>query len=232
MKQIQQINLGYIWYMAKKKYKTILFDLDGTLIDSKPGILTSIRETLGYYQIPYTEDVINKMIGPPFRVSMRELLGVQDMALVEKLIEYYRTHYKAGAWRDCSIYDGVVSMLATLRDMGYTLGLATSKPLQYTTIIMDELDLTKYFDYVGGASGDATIEAKTDVINHVLSKLKVTDLNGVLMIGDRLYDIVGAKASGVDSMGILWGYGDRAEHENCGADYIVATPNEVVDFLS
>ena len=215
-----------------KKYKTILFDLDGTLIDSKPGILTSIRKTLNHYNIPYTEEVINQMIGPPFRVSMRELLGIQDTDLIEQLIEYYRAHYKAGAWRDCSIYKGVVDMLSSIRDMGYTLGLATSKPLQYTTIIMDELDLSKYFDYVGGATGDSTTEAKTDVINNTLSKLNVTDLDGVLMIGDRLYDIVGAKASGVDSMGILWGYGDREEHQKHGADYIVSTPNEVVDFLS
>lgn len=217
--------------MAHPKYKTILFDLDGTLIDSKPGILTSIRKTLDEYNIPYTEEVINQMIGPPFRVSMKDLLGINDKSLVEDLILYYRTHYKAGAWRDCSIYDGVVEMLEKLRGAGYTLGLATSKPLQYTTIIMDELGLDKYFHFVGGASGDATTELKTDVINCVLDNLSVTDLSSVLMIGDRLYDIEGAKQSGVDSMGILWGYGDKDEHERHGADYILSTPNEVVDFL-
>jgi phosphoglycolate phosphatase len=217
--------------MAHKKYRTILFDLDGTLIDSKPGILTSIRKTLDAYNIPYTEEVINQMIGPPFRVSMRDLLGIKDMQLVEDLISYYRKHYQAGDWRDCKVYDGAVEMLRALRENGYTLGLATSKPLQYTTIIMDELDLAKYFHYVGGATGDATTELKTDVINSVLMKLNVTDLDSVLMIGDRLYDIEGAKKSGVDSMGILWGYGDRNEHEQYGADYIASTPKEVLDLL-
>lgn len=217
--------------MAHPKYKTILFDLDGTLIDSKPGILTSIRKTLDEYKIPYTESVIDKMVGPPFRISMRELLGIDDMSLIEQLILYYRTHYKAGDWRDCRIYDGVVEMLSFLRENGYILGLATSKPLQYTTIIMEELGLDKYFHYVGGATGDATSEMKTDVINNVLSRLNVTDLDSVLMIGDRHYDIEGAKSSGVDSMGILWGYGDRTEHESHGADYILSTPREVSEFL-
>lgn len=217
--------------MTNKKYKTILFDLDGTLIDSKPGILTAIRKTLNEFKIPYTEEVINQMVGPPFRISMKELLGIEDMSLIEQLIFVYRIHYKGGDWKDCSIYDGVEDMLTALRGAGYTIGLATSKPLQYTTIIMESLGLDKYFDYVGGATGDATAEMKTDVINMVLSKLNVTDLDSVLMIGDRLYDIEGAKQSGVDSMGILWGYGDRAEHESCGADFILSTPSEVVNFL-
>ena len=217
--------------MTNKKYKTILFDLDGTLIDSKPGILTAIRKTLNEFQIPYTEEVINQMVGPPFRISMKELLGIEDMSLIERLIFVYRTHYKGGDWKGCSIYDGVEDMLTDLKDADYTLGLATSKPLQYTTIIMESLGLDKYFDYVGGATGDATAEMKTDVINMVLSKLNVTDLDSVLMIGDRLYDVEGAKQSGVDSMGILWGYGDRVEHENCGADFILSTPSEVVNFL-
>ena len=78
--------------MTNKKYKTILFDLDGTLIDSKPGILTAIRKTLNEFQIPYTEEVINQMVGPPFRISMKELLGIEDMSLIEQLIFVYRTH--------------------------------------------------------------------------------------------------------------------------------------------
>lgn len=217
--------------MKHPKYSTILFDLDGTLIDSKPGILTAIRKTLGAFDVPYTEEIIDQMVGPPFRISMRELLGIEDMSFIEKLIEVYRGHYKAGDWRGCSVYDGAEDMLVALKREGYTLGLATSKPLQYTTIIMEELGLDKYFDYVGGATGDATAELKTDVINVVLERLGVTDLDGVLMVGDRLYDIEGAKASGVDSMGILWGYGDRAELSDAGADFVLSTPSEVVDFL-
>ena len=218
--------------MKHQKYNTILFDLDGTLIDSKPGILTAIRKTLSAFDIPYTEAIIDQMVGPPFRISMKELLGINDMSIIEQLIKVYRGHYKAGDWRGCSIYEGVVDMLSKLKSEGYTLGLATSKPLQYTTIIMEELGLDKYFDYVGGATGDATAELKTDVINVVLKNLNVTCLDSVLMIGDRLYDVEGARASGVDSMGILWGYGNRAEHESCGADYIMSSTDEVVDFLT
>ena len=217
--------------MKHPKYTTILFDLDGTLIDSKPGILTAIRKTLNAFDVPYTEEIIDQMVGPPFRISMKELLGINDMSFIEQLIKVYRGHYKAGDWRGCSVYEGAEDMLVALKNEGYVLGLATSKPLQYTTIIMEELGLDKHFDYVGGATGDATAELKTDVINTVLDRLGVTDLDSVLMIGDRVYDVEGAKASGVDSMGILWGYGDRAEHVACGADYIISTPQEVVEFL-
>lgn len=217
--------------MKHPKYTTVLFDLDGTLIDSKPGILTAIRKTLNAFDVPYTEEIIDQMVGPPFRISMKELLGINDMSFIEELIKVYRGHYKAGDWRGCSVYDGAEDMLVALKNEGYVLGLATSKPLQYTTIIMEELGLDKHFDYVGGATGDATAELKTDVINAVLDRLGVTDLDSVLMIGDRVYDVEGAKASGVDSMGILWGYGDRAEHVACGADYIISTPHEVVEFL-
>ena len=215
-----------------KKYTTILFDLDGTLIDSKPGILASMRKTLNAYSIPYTEAIIDKMVGPPIRVSYKELLGITDMDLMEDMIVYYRKHYREGDWRDCKVYEGVYEMLEKLKALGYTLGVATSKPYCYTTIIMEELGLDKYFDYIGGATGDSSVELKTDVINSVLAGLNVQDLSSVLMIGDRLYDIEGAKSSGVDSMGILWGYGGRAEHEKYGADYIMSTIDEVVEFLS
>ncbi|MBO5982288.1 MAG: HAD hydrolase-like protein [Clostridia bacterium] len=215
-----------------KKYTTILFDLDGTLIDSKPGILASMRKTLNAYSIPYTEAIIDKMVGPPIRVSYKELLGITDMDLMEDMIVYYRKHYREDDWRDCKVYEGVYEMLEKLKALGYTLGVATSKPYCYTTIIMEELGLDKYFDYIGGATGDSSVEMKTDVINSVLAGLNVQDLSSVLMIGDRLYDIEGAKSSGVDSMGILWGYGGRAEHEKYGADYIMSTIDEVVEFLS
>lgn len=217
---------------SKKKYTTILFDLDGTLIDSKPGIVTAIKKALKEYNIPYTDELLDQMVGPPFRISMKQLLGINDMSLIEKLILVYRSNYKAGDWRDCSVYEGVVDMLATLKSAGFTLGLATSKPLQYTTIIMDELDLTRHFNFVGGATGDATTELKTDVINMVLDRLGVTDRDSVLMVGDRLYDVEGAKQSGVDSAGITWGYGDRAEHVKCGADFIFDTPDQLVKFLT
>ena len=218
--------------MAHSKYKTILFDLDGTLIDSKCGILSTLRIILDEYNIPYTEDAINQMIGPPFRVGMREVLGLKDADLIEELIFKYRKLYQNGGWRDCTLYDGVVEMLTSLDKMGYTLGIATSKPLQYTILIMKELGIDKFFKHIGGATGDSSSELKKDVIKGTLTALGVIDYVSVLMIGDRLHDIDGAREVGVDSMGILWGYGDIIEHKSHGATYIISTPQDVVKFLA
>lgn len=214
-----------------KKYNTILFDLDGTLIDSKEGIVDCIGHALNTKNVEYTNDIIDKMIGPPFRVSMKEFLGL-DGDTVEELISLYRGKYEISGWKQCRVYDGVVELLKKLKNDGFTLATATSKPLKYTNYIIDGQDLRKYFDYIGGATGDNKGEAKSDVINSVFKNLDIKDKSKVLMIGDRLYDIEGAKVCGIDSAGILWGYGSREELEEYNADYIFETPNDVYEFLT
>ena len=213
-----------------KNYEYILFDLDGTLTDSKPGIVNCIRYALDKHGIAYTDAILNKMVGPPFRVSMKEFFGL-ELDQIEELIADYRGVYEIGGWRDCKVYDGIFEMLDTLKKAGKHLGVATSKPIKFTDIMVDELGLRQYFDYVAGASKDASKEAKSDVINLALENLGVKEKSKVLMVGDRLYDIVGAKESGVDVVAILWGYGDREEFEKYGADYIKALPSDVVDLV-
>lgn len=213
-----------------KNYDYILFDLDGTLTDSKPGIVNCIRYALDKHGIAYTDAILDKMVGPPFRVSMKEFLGL-DMPTIEELIVDYRGQYGAGGWRAISVYDGVFDMLKALKDAGKKLAVATSKPIKFTDIIVEELGLKQYFDYVAGASADASKESKADVINSALANLGVTDKTRVLMVGDRLYDIVGAKESGVDVCAVLWGYGDQEEFEKYKADYIVRTPKDVVSLV-
>ncbi len=213
-----------------KNYDYILFDLDGTITDSKPGIVNCIRYALDKHGIAYTDAILDKMVGPPFRVSMKEFLGL-DMPKIEELIVDYRGQYGAGGWRAISVYDGVFEMLKALKDAGKKLAVATSKPIKFTNIIVDELGLKPYFDYVAGASADASKESKSDVINAALANLCVKDKSKVLMVGDRLYDIVGAKESGVDVCAVLWGYGDREEFENYRADYIVDLPKDVLNLV-
>ena len=213
-----------------KNYDYILFDLDGTLTDSKPGIVNCIRYALDRHNIPYTDAILDKMVGPPFRVSMKEFFGL-ELDQIEELIKDYRGVYEIGGWRDCKVYDGVFEMLDTLKKAGKHLGAATSKPIKFTDIMVDELGLRPYFDYVAGASKDASKEAKSDVINLALDNLGVKDKSKVLMVGDRLYDIVGAKETGVDVAAILWGYGDRDEFEKYGADYIRELPSDIVKLV-
>ncbi len=216
--------------MSKHNYDYILFDFDGTLADSKPGITKCIRYALDKHGISYTDAILDKMVGPPFRVSMKEFFGL-ELDQIEELITDYRSVYSAGGWRDCKIYDGILDMLSKLQNASKHLAVATSKPIRFTSVIVDELGLRPYFEYVGGASADASKESKSDVINLVLDNLHVEDKSRVLMVGDRLYDIVGAQECGIDVVAGLWGYGDREEFEKFGATYIVDTPLDVVSLI-
>lgn len=214
-----------------KSYDYVLFDLDGTVSDSKPGIITCIKYALDGKGIPYPdEEIFHKMVGPPFRVSMKEFLGL-DMPVIEQLITLYRGKYEVDGWRDCKLYDGIVDLIKSLKSAGKKLAIATSKPHKFTDLMVEGLGLSPYFDFVGGASCDASAETKADVIELVLSNLKVKDRSKVLMLGDRLYDIEGAHKCGLRCGAVLWGYGNLKEFEDYGADYIFDTPDDVRKFV-
>ena len=212
------------------RFDAVLFDFDGTLADSMDSILLCIRHALDDVGIPYTEAQLRKMVGPPFRLAMRELYGVTDEERVERLIKIYRTEYEHGGWH-CDLFAGIEDMLKALRESGVRLAVATSKPLKFTDQIVDGLNLRKYFDFVGGAESDDSRDRKADVIEYVLAAFAPVDRSRVLMVGDRLYDIDGAKETGVVSAGVLWGYGDREELTEHGADYIVEKPEEIVSLV-
>lgn len=213
-----------------KNYDYILFDLDGTLTDSKPGITECIAYALEKENVPYTNQILDKMVGPPFRVSMHDFLGL-EMPEIEKLIGIYRGVYEEYGYKNCKVFEGVEQMLAALKNAGKILGVATSKPIKFTQMIMRDFDLGKYFDCVAGASSDASKEAKSDVIQGALENLGVKDKSKVLMVGDRLYDIEGAHAQGVDCAAVLYGYGSKEEFEEYEADYILGAPDEVVNLV-
>lgn len=213
-----------------KDYEYILFDLDGTLIDSKPGIVECIRYALDHEGVPYTNEILDKMIGPPFRVSMHDFLG-QDEKSIEKLISLYRGEYEKYGWKHCEVFSGVKEMLQELKAAGKRLAVATSKPIKFTNMIVKGFDLEKYFDVVGGASSDASKEAKCDVIDDVLCRLDVNDKSEVLMVGDRMYDIDGAHICGIDVCAVLYGYGNKKEFEEHRAEHIVKTPSDVVNLV-
>ena len=213
-----------------KYYDYILFDLDGTLTDSKPGIIECIAYALEKENVPYTNPILDKMVGPPFRVSMHDFLGL-EMPEIEKLIGIYRGVYEEYGYKNCKVFEGVEQMLSALKNAGKVLGVATSKPIKFTQMIMRDFDLGKYFDYVAGASSDASKEAKSDVIQGALENLGVKDKSKVLMVGDRLYDIEGAHMQGIDCAAVLYGYGSKEEFEEYKAEYILAAPDDVVKLV-
>lgn len=217
---------GVGYNIAMKSYDVILLDLDGTLVDSKPGIFHCIRYALDAKGIACPQETMDKMIGPPFRVSMREFLGL-EMPLIEELITLYRGLYETDGWRECEVYPQVFDMLKALRAANKRLAVATSKPMKFTSLMVEGLGLSPYFEFVGGASSDLSREAKKDIIEMCLANMRVEDKSKVLMVGDRLYDIVGAREAGVDVAGEMWGYGTADEMREYKPDYVFSTPSEL-----
>ncbi len=217
-----------------KNYSTILFDLDGTIIDSAPGVIKSVWYALLHYG--YTEETLPKkedllfFIGPPLDDSFARVLG-DDQEKVQGAIAKYRVNYQGGAILDCTLYTGVRELLARLSRAGKKLILATSKPEIYAKQIMDHHGLTEYFTCIGGASLDNSRQNKEDVIAYALQKVGNPPIDECVMVGDRIYDINGAKTFSMDSIGVLYGFGSREELENAGATYIAKTAEAVGDML-
>ncbi len=212
-------------------YNTILFDLDGTLTDPGIGITNSVAYALNKFGISVADKTeLYKFIGPPLKDSFMKYYGFdQNKALLA--VDYYREYFSEKGIFENKIYDGVQEVLSDIKNSGRKIALATSKPELFAKQILDYFNLTEYFDFVGGATMDSSRNTKGDVINYTLQNLKIKDLSTVVMVGDREHDIIGAKQAGIDSIGVLFGYGDRKELENAGAVYIAKTVKEIINYI-
>lgn len=212
-------------------YNTILFDLDGTLTDPGLGITKSVSYALDKFGIQITDlATLYKFIGPPLMDSFMDFYGFSknDAKLA---ITYYREYYHDKGIYENVIYDGMKDLLQTLCDAHYKLLVATSKPEEFAIRILEHFHIKKYFTYIAGATMDGTRSDKKAVITYALSSGQVSDPASAIMIGDRKYDILGAKQSGMDSMGVLYGYGNREELEDACATYIVAQVSDIYPTL-
>lgn len=212
-------------------YTTVLFDLDGTITDSGAGILNSIRYTLKKYNIVIEDETeLNKFVGPPLHDSFINFCGFSPEESV-KAVEYYREYYREKGIYENELYDGVEAMLQELVNAGKKIILATSKPEVFAVEILRYFQIDKYFDFAGGATMDGVRSKKADVIAYALEKGSVTDLSSAVMVGDREQDIFGAKEAGIDSIGVLYGYGGKAELQSAGATYIAGTVKDVIKLV-
>ena len=206
-----------------KNYRHLLFDLDGTLTDPMEGITRSVQHALRHFGIEVNDlRELCPFIGPPFADSYREFYGFNDEQIREA-VTVSREYFAEKGIFENRLYDGMNELLGELVTAGHTLYVATSKPRVFAEKILDHFGIARYFTYVGGTGLDGSLPTKADVIAHVLSENNIIDRKSALMIGDRKYDILGAKTVGIDSVGVLYGYGDRAELEAARADYIAAT---------
>lgn len=213
------------------KYEYILFDLDGTLTDSAVGITNSVIYALKKYDIKVdNRNELNKFVGPPLSDSFESYYGFSKEE-AKTAVEYYREYYREKGMFENLVYDGIEDLLKTLKYNNKTLVVATSKPQVFAQQILEKFDIAKYFTYIAGSSLDGTRVKKDEVIQYALESCNITNLPKVIMIGDREHDINGAKKVGINSIGVLYGYGDRDELEKAGADFIVDTILDIEKML-
>jgi len=212
-------------------YSYLLFDLDGTLTDPGEGITNSVAYALKKWGIEVGDKrELYSFIGPPLSASFAKYYGFNEEDSL-KSVEYYREYFRDRGIFENKVYDGIHNLLETLKNNGKKLIVATSKPEQFAKIILDHFDLAKYFDFVAGATMDESRNKKADVIRYALETFGITDLESTLMIGDRDQDVLGAKKNGLDSLGVLYGYGDREELEGVGATYIAESVEDILNFV-
>lgn len=204
------------------RWKTILFDLDGTLTDPKEGITKSVAHALTQFGIQVENlDSLTKFIGPPLLDSFSAFYGLDDAQAAAAVLRF-RERFNAIGWAENVPYAGIADFLAALKADGKRLIVATSKPEEFAVRILEHFDLASYFELICGAPMRAVKgHSKADVIADALRRASITDLTGTVMVGDRSHDVEGAHALGLPCVAVLYGYGDRAEHTACGADYIV-----------
>lgn len=217
-------------------YKNIFFDLDGTITEPVMGITNAIIYALDKYNIKVAErSELYKFIGPPLRYSFREFYGFSESDS-EQAVKYYREYYADRGLIENEIMPGMEQALKTLKEKGYKLYVATSKPEPFAIKILENLNLAQYFDIIAGSTMDNTRDTKELVMSYLLEQIGIEKgseaIKDIVMIGDRKFDIEGANCFDMDSIGVLFGYGDREEFEAAGATYIVETAEEMVDVIA
>lgn len=209
-------------------YDYYLFDLDGTLTDPGIGITNSVMHALRKYGIEVSDrKTLYPFIGPPLVQSFEMFCGFSKEKALQA-VEYYREYFRVTGLFENEVYDGIADVLQELLKRNVKMAVATSKPEEFTLRILEHFSLLEYFDFVGGATLDGSRGKKADIIAYVIEQMAISDLSRVVMIGDRKYDIEGAKANGIKSAGVLYGYGDRQEIEEAGADHILSGPMEIL----
>nr|WP_325211271.1 HAD hydrolase-like protein [uncultured Oscillibacter sp.] len=212
-------------------YRYILFDLDGTLTDSREGIVRCVRETvLGYGDPEPGEETLLRFIGPPLQDSFIRFCGYSAEKAADA-VERFRLLYEPAGQYENRAAPGMAEVMGRLRERGYTLALASSKPEHLCVSICARFGFTPHLSALVGSPPNGDWE-KEDVIREAMRQLGVTDPAQVLMVGDRKFDVCGARACGVDCAGVeFFGYAPPGELEEAGAVAVVKTPEELEAFI-
>ena len=214
-----------------KNYSVIAFDLDGTLTDPKQGLVEGFLYAFGKLGIDAgPRESLVRFIGPPLFEEWQREFGF-TAGESEHAILLFREYYNVFGWWNNRVYDGIENLLIQLKKRGKRLVVATSKPEDTARKVLALFGIDKYFDYIGGADGHKARDKKQEVLEYSLGMLGGVTPDECILVGDRVYDAVGAREVGIDSLGVLWGHGSEEEIRKSGFTYIAASPDEVLEIL-
>ncbi len=213
------------------KYNTILFDLDGTLTNPAVGITKGVAYALDAFGYKYESlKELELFIGPPLREQFMEYCSA-SRERGEELVAKYREYYAVTGIYENKVYDGIEEMLKLLKGSGKKVVLATSKPEKFAVLILEHFGLIKYFDFTAGALMTNNRTKKDEVIAYALENIGAYDTESTIMVGDRMHDIIGARAFGINTVGVTFGFGSRQELEENGAITVCDTVSELIEVL-
>ncbi|MGN0243412.1 MAG: HAD family hydrolase [Lachnospiraceae bacterium] len=216
-----------------KKPTLILFDLDGTLTNPQEGITRCVQHALNYFHIIVEDrDQLTPFIGPPLLDSFMQFYGLNEQE-AKKAVEVYRERFSTVGLFENEVYDGIPEMLDVLKQSEYYLAVASSKPEIFVRRILDKFELSQYFDEIAGSELDGTRVDKEEVIEEVFVRMQKNhyDYGRVVMVGDRRFDIEGARKQNAVAVGVTYGFADEGELEQAGADYLAHTVKELEEYL-
>ena len=214
-----------------KKYDIIAFDLDGTLTNPERGLVAGFRYAFDKLGVKYGKpESLKRFIGPPLFDEWKKCFGFDDDECNEAL-RVFREFYDVYGWRENDVYPGIPEMLSELKSSGKRLVVATSKPEMVANKVLRLFDLAKYFDFISTATIDKKRDKKCEVLKYALESIGSPDKDKCILVGDRVFDADGARLVGIDSLGVLFGHGSRAEIEGGGFNYIAESVAGILKIL-
>ena len=216
-------------------YKYVFFDLDGTITEPEEGIINGVLYALSRFGITVEDrTTLYPYIGPPLRDSFRDYHGLSEED-TEQAILYYREYYSTKGIYQNDIMPGMEQAFWTLRKHGCHLYVATSKPELYAKQILEDLKLDGYFDIIAGSTFDKARDTKAAVIEYLITSIAANQIkpavDDIIMVGDRKFDVLGAREFGIDTIGVLFGYGSKEEFDACACRYVATDAKEMVKMI-